>query len=66
MKAGDRIASINGTAVWTFADLQYRYDKVLGLQRTDPIHCGARGQTGGTDGRLARCAGGSPTSATSS
>src|SRR5260370_10024820 len=28
MKAGDRIAKINGTAVWTFGDLQYRYDKV--------------------------------------
>lgn len=29
MKPGDRIAAVNGTAVWTFADLQYRYDKVL-------------------------------------
>lgn len=28
MKAGDRIAAINGTAVWTFADLQWHYDKV--------------------------------------
>ena len=28
MKAGDRIAKINGTTVWTFGDLQYRYDKV--------------------------------------
>ncbi len=27
MKAGDRIASVNGTAVWTFGDLQYQYDK---------------------------------------
>ena len=27
MKAGDRIRAINGTPVWTFADLQYRYDK---------------------------------------
>jgi hypothetical protein len=28
MKAGDRIAALNGTAVWTFGDFQYRYDKV--------------------------------------
>ena len=28
IKPGDRIASWNGTAVWTFADLQYHYDKV--------------------------------------
>ena len=27
MKAGDSIARIGGTAVWTFADLQYYYDK---------------------------------------
>ena len=28
MKPGDRIARLNGTPVWTFGDLQYRYDKV--------------------------------------
>ncbi len=28
MKAGDRIAALNGTPVWTFGDLQYRLDKV--------------------------------------
>ena len=28
MEAGDRITAINGTPVYTFADLQYRYDKV--------------------------------------
>ena len=28
MKAGDRIAALNGTQVWTFADLQYHYDKL--------------------------------------
>jgi hypothetical protein len=28
MKAGDRIAALNGTAVWTFGDLQYEYDRV--------------------------------------
>lgn len=28
MKAGDRIAAVNGTPVWTFGDLQYYYDKV--------------------------------------
>jgi len=28
MIAGDRIAAINGTPVWTFGDLQYYYDKV--------------------------------------
>jgi len=28
MQPGDRITALNGTKVWTFADLQYRYDKV--------------------------------------
>ena len=28
MKAGDRIAGWNGVPVWTFGDVQYRYDKV--------------------------------------
>ncbi len=28
MKAGDRIAAWNGVPVWTFGDVQYRYDKV--------------------------------------
>jgi hypothetical protein len=28
MKAGDRITAWDGTPVWTFGDLQYRYDKV--------------------------------------
>lgn len=28
MKAGDRIAALEGTAVWTFADLQHAYGKV--------------------------------------
>ena len=28
MIAGDRIAAINGTPVWTFGDLQHHYDKV--------------------------------------
>ncbi len=28
MQAGDRITALNGTAVWTFGDFQYRYDKV--------------------------------------
>ena len=28
MKAGDRIAAWNGVSVWTFGDVQYRYDKV--------------------------------------
>ena len=28
MKAGDLVSKIEGTPVWTFADLQYRYDKV--------------------------------------
>ncbi len=27
MKASDRIVAVNGTAVWTFGDLQYFYDK---------------------------------------
>jgi hypothetical protein len=27
VKPGDRIAAVSGTAVWTFADLQYYYDK---------------------------------------
>jgi hypothetical protein len=28
MKAGDRITAWNGVPVWTFGDVQYRYDKV--------------------------------------
>ncbi len=28
MKVGDRIAALEGQTVWTFGDLQYRYDKV--------------------------------------
>jgi hypothetical protein len=28
MKPGDRITAWNGVAVWTFGDVQYRYDKV--------------------------------------
>jgi len=28
MKAGDIIAKVNGTSVWTYGDLQYFYDKV--------------------------------------
>lgn len=28
LKPGDRITALNGTPVWTFGDLQYRYDKV--------------------------------------
>ena len=28
MKPGDRIAALNGTRVWTFADLQHYYDRV--------------------------------------
>lgn len=28
MKAGDRVAAVNGIPVWTFGDLQYHYDKV--------------------------------------
>ena len=27
MKSGDRIAALDGTPVWTFGDLQYRFDK---------------------------------------
>jgi S1-C subfamily serine protease len=28
LRAGDRIAALNGTPVWTFGDLQFYYDKV--------------------------------------
>lgn len=28
MRAGDRIAGVNGVPVWTFGDLQHRYDQV--------------------------------------
>ena len=28
MKSGDRIVALDGTAVWTFGDLQYRFDRV--------------------------------------
>lgn len=27
-RAGDRVAALNGTPVWTYGDLQYRFDKV--------------------------------------
>ena len=53
MKPGDRIAAINGTAVWTFADLQYHYDKVIAA----PNGFGSRSIGGGEsvelDGRSA-------------
>jgi S1-C subfamily serine protease len=28
MRAGDRIAALNGTPVWTFGDFQYQYDQI--------------------------------------
>lgn len=34
MKAGDRIAKVEGDIVWTFADLQHRYDKVPRASKT--------------------------------
>ena len=34
MRPGDRIAELEGTPVWTFGDLQYRYDKVRRDART--------------------------------
>src|SRR5690349_20989378 len=37
MKAGDRIASWNGTPVYTFGDVQYRYDKVDRKAKQLPI-----------------------------
>lgn len=33
MKTGDRIAAVNGVAVWTFGDLQFNYDKVPRLAK---------------------------------
>jgi hypothetical protein len=38
MKPGDRIASWDGTPVWTFGDVQYRYDKVD--RRAKELHIG--------------------------
>ena len=44
MKAGDRISALNGTTVWTFADLQYVYDKVSADRKADSDQRGAGGQ----------------------
>jgi len=38
MKPGDRIASWDGTPVWTFGDVQYRFDKVD--RRAKELHIG--------------------------
>jgi S1-C subfamily serine protease len=38
MKPGDRIATWEGTPVWTFGDVQYRYDKVD--RRAKELHIG--------------------------
>jgi hypothetical protein len=37
MLAGDRIAAVNGTPVWTFGDLQHYYDKVERAARQVPF-----------------------------
>ena len=45
MKPGDRIARLNGTPVWTFGDLQYRYDKVNRKSEHIEIAVDRQGQT---------------------
>ena len=44
MKAGDRIAAWNGVPVWTFGDVQYRFDKVDRLARSTKITVDRGGQ----------------------
>ena len=44
MKAGDRIASVNGTPVWTYGDLQYQYDKTPRDARTLRVGVDRAGQ----------------------
>jgi len=44
MKAGDRIAAWNGIPVWTFGDVQYRYDKVDRLAKSVKITVDRGGQ----------------------
>ena len=45
MKAGDVITAWNGTAVWTFGDMQYRYDKVDRHATTVKISVDREGQS---------------------
>jgi len=44
MKPGDRIAAWNGVPVWTFGDVQYRFDKVDRLARSAKITVDRGGQ----------------------
>ena len=48
MKPGDRITALNGTPVWTFADLQYHYDKVPRSAKQIQITVERDGKTGRT------------------
>ena len=66
MKPGDRIAALNGTPVWTFGDLQYRYDKVDRKANEVQITVDRGGAARRSDGRAARRAGGGPTCASAS
>jgi len=45
MKAGDRISAWNGVPVWTFGDVQYRYDKVDRLAKSLKIKVDRSGQS---------------------
>jgi serine protease Do len=45
MKPGDRIAAWNGVPVWTFGDVQYRYDKVDRLAKSVQITVDRNGQS---------------------
>ncbi len=45
MKRGDRIAAWNGVPVWTFGDVQYRYDKVDRRARSLEITVDRSGQS---------------------
>jgi hypothetical protein len=45
MKPGDRIAAWNGVPVWTFGDVQYRYDKVDRRARSLGITVDRSGQS---------------------
>ena len=61
MIAGDRIAAINGTPVWTFGDLQYRYDKVNRNARAIQMTVDRAGTLRSTSPSRCPSAGGGPT-----
>ena len=66
MKPGDRITALNGTPVWTFGDVQYRYDKVDRHATEDADLRGPRRHRPSILTSRCRRAGGGPTCASAS